>query len=68
MEGRSVAKAGKTARKVAVFLAVTHPLEAAVASRMAARRGRDPRRWAVATLLLGVFALLWLRRIPPTGG
>jgi uncharacterized protein YhhL (DUF1145 family) len=68
MEKGAKVKGGGTAMKVAVFLAVLHPLEAVVASRMAARRGRDPRRWALATLLFGVFALLRLRGIPPKEG
>lgn len=60
MKGREVA------RKVLAFLAVMHPLEAVVAWRMAAKRGRDPRLWAAATLLFGVFALARLRGIQPT--
>ncbi len=62
MKGKSAAK------KVLAFLAVAHPLEAAAAWRMAVRRGRDPRLWAVATLLFGVFALARLRGITPREG
>jgi len=51
-----------------LFLAVTHPLEAAAAACMAAKRGRRPLPWALATLAFGVFALRRLRKLPALQG
>ncbi len=64
MREKGASKGRGRARKVLAVLAVLHPLEAAVAARMAASKGRRPAAWALATLAFGVLALFRLKKLP----
>lgn len=49
-------------KKTIKFLAVVHPIEAAIAYRVAQQKGKDPKLYAALTLLFGVFVLVPLLR------
>ncbi len=52
-------------KRVALFLAIAHPLEALIARRMAKKRGKDPNLWFFLTLIFGVFSLRKLKKSEP---
>ncbi len=54
-------------KKTVKFLALVHPIEAAVAYRVAQKKGKDPKLYAALTLVFGVFVLVPLIRSQGAG-
>jgi hypothetical protein len=59
VEGKDIIK------KVAIFIAIMHPIEALIARRMAKKRGKNPTLYFFLTLFTGFPVMLRLRKIKP---